>query len=69
MVNFIKDYLSIQKEIILLYLPLTYMKVKKEEYENFQWIKDKMYKDSEYIYNLTKDKNKKNFQKINMFNK
>ena len=66
MVNFIKDYLSIQKEIILLYLPLTFMKIKKEEYENFQSFKDKMYKDSEYIYNLTKNKNRKNFQKINL---
>ena len=66
MINFIKDYLSVQKEIILLYLPLFFVKIKREENTNFEWTKDKMYKDSEYLYNLSKDKNRKNLQKINL---
>ena len=63
MINFIKDYLSVQKEIILLYLPLFFVKIKREENTNFELIKDKMYKDSEYLYILSKDKNRKNYKK------
>ena len=55
-INFIKDYLHIQKEIILFFLPLTFMKVKEDEYNNFKWVREKMYEDSYYLQNLNSNK-------------
>ena len=63
-VSFIKDYLSIQKEVILFFLPLTFLKVKEDEYNNFKWVREKMYEDSYYLKNID-SKNKLN-QKIDL---
>ena len=55
-IRFIKDYLYIQKEIILFFLPLTFLKVKEDEYNNFKWVREKMYEDSYYLKNKISNK-------------
>ena len=62
--TFIIDYLSIQKEIILFYLPLKYVESIKDKYVEIIYTKNKIYKDSLYLYNINKQT--KNKQKINL---
>ena len=64
--EFINDYLSTKNEIILFYLPQTFVKTKKKRHFNSRFMKEKMYEDSKYIYNLNEKKYSNNKQKIDL---
>ena len=60
LINFLKDYLTNKKELVLFYLPLMYGKKEKDEMFNFTWTKEEMYSDSYFLNNLNKENNSRN---------
>ena len=65
LINFLKDYLTNKKELILFYLPLMYGKKERDEIFNFTWTKEEMYSDSYFLNNLNKENDSRD-QKVSL---